>query len=142
MQQAKSGDNVRVHYHGTLSDGTIFDSSKEREPLAFEAGSGQVIPGFDNAVIGMNVGETKTVHIPVDEAYGQPNDEMLIEFPTSQFPEGEQPEIGMQMHLSDDQGHVFPVIVKEINGDKAVLDANHPLAGKDLTFELELVGID
>ena len=142
MQQAQSGDNVRVHYHGTLSDGTIFDSSKEREPLAFQAGTGQVITGFDNAVIGMNVGETKTVHIPVDEAYGQPNGEMLIEFPLSQFPEGEQPEVGAQMHLSDDQGHTFPVIIKEINGDTVKLDANHPLAGKDLTFELELVGID
>ncbi|RYD51386.1 MAG: peptidylprolyl isomerase [Sphingobacteriales bacterium] len=141
MQQVKSGDLVRIHYHGTLSDGTVFDSSSEREPLEFTAGSGQVIPGFDTAVVGMTVGEKKSVHIPVDEAYGQPNDQMMIEFPKSQFPEDVQPEVGASLHLSDDQGHVFPVTVVEVKEDSVVLDGNHPLAGKDLNFDLELVSI-
>lgn len=141
MQQVKSGDTVRIHYHGTLSDGTIFDSSSEREPLEFTAGSGQVIPGFDNAVVGMTVGEKKSVHIPADEAYGQPSDQMFIEFPKSQFPADVQPEVGAAMHLSDDQGNVFPVTVKEVKEDSVVLDGNHPLAGKDLNFDLELVSI-
>lgn len=141
MQQVKAGDTVRIHYHGTLSDGTIFDSSLEREPLEFTAGSGQVIPGFNNAVVGMNVGEKKSIHIPADEAYGQPSEDMFIEFPKSQFPEDVKPEVGSAMHLSDDQGNVFPVTVREVKEDSVVLDGNHPLAGKDLNFDLELVSI-
>ncbi len=141
MQQVKSGDAVRIHYHGTLGNGEIFDSSREREPLEFTAGSGQVIPGFDNAVVGMTVGEKKSIHIPADEAYGHPSDEMLIEFPKSEFPEDVKPEPGVTMHLSDDQGNVFPVTVKEVKDDTVILDGNHPLAGKDLNFDLELVSI-
>ncbi len=142
MQQVKAGDTVRIHYHGTLSDGTIFDSSLEREPLEFTAGSGQVIPGFDNAVVGMTVGEKKSIHIPADEAYGQPSEEMFIEFPKSQFPEDAQPEVGAAMHLSDNEGNVFPVTIHEVKEDSVLLNGNHPLAGKDLNFDLELVSIN
>ncbi len=141
MQQAKSGDTVRVHYHGTLTDGSVFDSSRERDPLEFTVGSGQVIKGFDTAVDGMAVGDTKTVHIPVAEAYGDRREDMMMEFPLSQFPTDVKVEPGLELHMSDDQGHVFPVVVREVREDSAVLDANHPLAGKDLTFELELVSI-
>lgn len=141
MQQAKSGDTVRVHYHGTLTDGSVFDSSRERDPLEFTVGSGQVIKGFDTAVAGMAVGDTKTVHIPVAEAYGERRDEMMMEFPLSDFPADVKPEPGLELHMSDDQGHVFPVVVREVRENTAMLDANHPLAGQDLTFELELVSV-
>ncbi len=141
MQQAKSGDIVRVHYHGKLTDGTTFDSSEGREPLEFTVGQGMVIKGFDNALIDMKVGEKKTVNIPVDEAYGHRNDEMMMEFPTSDFPADMIPEIGMELQMSDNMGNVFPVVIVEIQDNTVVLDANHSLAGKDLVFEIELVTI-
>lgn len=142
MQQVQNGDTVNVHYHGTLADGTIFDSSKEREPLQFTAGSGQVIKGFDDAVLGMHVGEKKTVNIPVDQAYGHRSEDMMMEYPKSDFPADMQPVEGMQLNMGDNQGNVFPVVIVEVKDDVVVLDANHPLAGKDLTFELELVSIN
>lgn len=141
MQQVKNGDKVRVHYHGKLTDGTTFDSSEGRDPLEFTVGSGQVIKGFDNALIDMKVGDKKSVNIPVDDAYGQRNDNMLMEYPKSEFPEDMNPEKGMQLHMSDNQGNVFPVVVEEVKDEVVVLDANHPLAGKDLVFDLELVSI-
>jgi len=142
MQQVKTGDSVRVHYHGRLTDGTTFDSSEGRDPLQFTAGSGQVIKGFDDAVISMTVGEKKTVNIPVHEAYGERNEDMMVEYPKSDFPADMQPEIGMELQMGDNSGNVFPVVIVEVNDDMVILDANHPLAGKDLVFELELVGID
>ena len=141
MQQVKSGDTVRVHYHGKLTDGTTFDSSEGREPLEFEVGSGNVIAGFDNGVTGMQVGEKKTINIPVDEAYGQKQDDLLMEFPLDRFPADMQPEVGMQLNMSNGSGQNFPVVIREVREDSVVLDANHPLAGEDLTFDLELVEI-
>ena len=141
MNQVKSGDKVKVHYHGKLRSGETFDTSAGREPLEFTVGSGQVIKGFDDALIGMAVGDKKTVDIPVEEAYGPANPENMLEFPKSDFPEGAEPEVGMQMHLSDNQGNVFPVIIAEVKEESVVLDANHVLAGKDLVFDIELVEI-
>ena len=141
MQQVKSGDTVKVHYHGKLTDGTTFDSSEGREPLEFEVGSGQVISGFDTGVTGMSQGEKKTITIPVDEAYGPKQDDLFMEFPIDRFPEDMKPEVGMQLNMSNGSGQNFPVIIREVREDSVVLDANHPLAGEDLTFDLELVEI-
>ena len=141
MQQVKSGDTVNVHYHGKLTDGSTFDSSEGREPLSFTVGSGQVIKGFDDALIDMKVGDKKTVHIPVDQAYGHRNDDMMMEYPKSDFPADMQPTLGLQLHMSDNLGNVFPVVIADIKADIVLLDANHPLAGQDLIFDLELVSI-
>ena len=141
MQQVTKGDQVKVHYHGKLTDGTTFDSSQGREPLQFTAGSGQVIKGFDDAVIGMAAGEKKTVHIPVAEAYGERDDNMSMEYPVSDFPADMKPEVGMELQMGDNTGNVFPVVITAVNGDMVMLDANQPLAGKDLVFDLELVAI-
>lgn len=141
MQVVKKGDTIKIHYHGTLNDGSIFDSSKQREPLEFEVGSGMVIPGFDEGVMNMKVGDVKTINIPFAEAYGPVQDEMIIDFPRNQFPEDMQPEAGMQLQMSDKSGQNFPVVVVSANDEIVKLDANHPLAGKDLTFELELMDI-
>ncbi|HTM64693.1 MAG TPA: peptidylprolyl isomerase [Flavipsychrobacter sp.] len=141
MQQVKSGDTVRVHYHGKLDDGSTFDSSEGRDPLEFTVGSGQVIKGFDEAMLDMQPGEKKTVNIPVEQAYGQRNDDMMMEYPKSEFPADMKPEVGMELHMSDNMGNVFPVVIEAVNDETVILDANHPLAGKDLTFDLELVSI-
>ncbi|RYE24942.1 MAG: peptidylprolyl isomerase [Sphingobacteriales bacterium] len=141
MQQVKSGDTVNVHYHGKLTDGSTFDSSEGREPLQFTVGQGQVIKGFDEALVDMKVGDKKTVNIPVAEAYGERKDDMLMEYPKSDFPPDMKPEAGMQLQMSDNQGNVFPVMIAEVLEDAVVLDANHPLAGQDLVFDIELVSI-
>ena len=141
MQQAKSGDTVKVHYHGRLTDGTTFDSSAGREPLEFEVGSGSVIAGFDNGVTGMSVGEKKTIQIPVDLAYGPKDPTMLVEFPVANFPEDMKPEVGMQLNMTNGSGQVIPVVIVEVGEETVILDANHPLAGQDLVFEIELVEI-
>jgi FKBP-type peptidyl-prolyl cis-trans isomerase 2 len=142
MQQVKNGDTVNVHYHGKLTDGSTFDSSEGREPLKFTVGTGQVIKGFDDALMDMKIGDKKTVQIPVDEAYGQRRDEMMMEYPKSDFPPDMQPVVGLELHMSDSAGNVFPVVIADVKGDVVVLDANHPLAGQDLIFDLELVSID
>ncbi|MBS4043091.1 MAG: peptidylprolyl isomerase [Chitinophagaceae bacterium] len=141
MQEVKKGDTIKIHYHGTLNDGSIFDSSKQREPLEFEVGSGMVIPGFDEGVMQMKVGDVKTIHIPFAEAYGPVQEEMIIDFPRTQFPADMEPVAGMQLQMSDRSGQNFPVVVVSSNDEFVKLDANHPLAGKDLTFELELMEI-
>ncbi len=141
MQEVKSGDTVRVHYHGKLNDGTTFDSSEGRDPLEFEVGSGSVIAGFDNGVTGMKVGDKKTINISVDEAYGQVQDDLLMEFPLDRFPADMKPELGMELNMSNGAGQNFPVVITEVLDNSVVLDANHPLAGEDLTFDLELVEI-
>ncbi len=141
MTQVKKGDKIKVHYHGKLTDGTTFDSSEGREPLEFEVGSGMVIPGFDEGVEGMSVGDKKTIHIPFAEAYGPKEDEYIIEFPIDQFPPGVKPEVGMSLNMTNQQGQQFPVMISEVKKDTVMLDGNHPLAGKDLVFDLELVSI-
>jgi peptidylprolyl isomerase len=141
MQQVKSGDKVRVHYHGKLRSGETFDSSQGREPLEFTVGSGQVIKGFDNGVMGMQVGDKKTVEIPVDDAYGQKSEEMIVEFPRNQFPPDLDPQIGMQLMMNNGSGQSFPVSVTEVKEESVILDANHPLAGEELIFDIELVEI-
>ena len=141
MQQVKQGDTVKVHYHGRLTDGTTFDSSEGREPLEFEVGSGNVIPGFDTGVTGMTVGEKKTINIPMEDAYGPTQEDMLMEFPIDRFPADMKPEVGMSLNMSNGNGENFPVVIAEVQDEVVILDANHPLAGKDLIFDLELVEI-
>jgi len=141
MQQAQNGDKVRVHYHGTLRTGQTFDSSNGREPLEFTVGSGQVIRGFDEGVKGMQVGDKKRVEIHVEDAYGEKSEDMIIEFPKEQFPTDMNPEVGQQLMMSNGAGQSFPVIITEVKEESVLLDANHPLAGQDLIFDIELVEI-
>lgn len=141
MAQVKSGDTIKVHYHGKLTTGETFDSSEGREPLEFKVGSGMVIRGFDDGVTGMAIGEKKTIHIPVDEAYGPKNPDMIIPMPKERFPENMTIEVGMPLGMSDQHGQQFQVVVTEIQDTVIMLDANHPLAGQDLIFDLELVEI-
>ena len=142
MTQAKSGDAVKIHYKGSLDDGTVFDSSEGREPLAFTLGGGQVIAGFDEAVAGMTVGESKSVNIPADKAYGQRNEEMIIEAPRDQVPPDITPEVGQQLQMGGPNGEVVVVVITEVTDEIIKLDANPPLAGKDLNFDIELVSIN
>ena len=139
---AKSGDKVKVHYKGTLDDGSVFDSSEGRAPLEFQIGSGQVIAGFDEGVSGMAVGEKKKVHIPAAQAYGEHNPEMVADFPRDQMPADLKPEIGQKLQMMTQQGQPVMVTVTKITDKHVSLDANHELAGKALNFELELVSID
>lgn len=141
MAQVKKGDKVKVHYHGKLTTGETFDSSEGRDPLEFEVGSGHVIKGFDDGVTGMEPGEKKTINIPFLEAYGPRNQEMVIEVTKDKFPEDMEIELGLPLVMSDGQGHQFQVTIVEIKDTSVMLDANHPLAGKDLIFDLELVEI-
>jgi FKBP-type peptidyl-prolyl cis-trans isomerase 2 len=141
MQQVKDGDKVKVHYHGKLRSGETFDSSEGREPLEFTVGGGQVIKGFDEGVKGMQVGDKRTVEIEVGDAYGEKNEDMIIEFPKAQFPPDMNPEAGMQLMMNNGQGQQFPVVIREIREETVLLDANHPLAGQDLIFDIELVEI-
>jgi peptidylprolyl isomerase len=141
MQAVKNGDKVRVHYHGRLTNGTTFDSSEGRDPLEFEVGAGMVIKGFDNGVVDMKVGEKKTLNIPVEEAYGPKNDELIMDFPKENIPADLNPQVGMELQMSNPQGQVFPVKVAAINSEFITLDANHPLAGEPLVFDIELVEI-
>ena len=141
MKQVKSGDKIKVHYHGKLTNGDTFDSSEGRAPLEFEVGSGMVIKGFDDGVTGMMVGDKKTINIPFNEAYGPRNPDMIIDMPKDRFPADMQLEEGMPLMMSDGSGQNFQVTVVEIKPEAVILDANHPLAGQDLVFDLELVEI-
>jgi peptidylprolyl isomerase len=142
MSEAKNGDTVKVHYTGTLEDGTVFDSSKERDPLQFTLGKGQLIKGFEEAVIGMSVGETKSVRIPSDEAYGSHREDLLLKFNKSDFPPDIEPKGGLVINLVSPDGRNLLATITEISGDSVTLDANHPLAGKDLTFNIDLVEVE
>ncbi len=141
MSEAKDGDTVRIHYTGTLADGSTFDSSDGRDPLEFKLGTGQVIPGFDKAVTGMTVGEAQTVEIPADDAYGAHDPNGRQAFPREKVPDDTPLDIGTRLQLSGPQGQPITVTVAEVTETDVILDANHPLAGKDLTFKIELVEI-
>ncbi len=139
---AQTGDTIQVHYTGTLTDGTLFDSSVGREPLEFLLGSGMVIKGFDDGVTGMSIGSKKTIHIPAEEAYGLSQEEAILSFNRSEIPSDIPLELGGQLNMHEDGNpNPVPVTIVALTDDQITVDANHPLAGKDLTFELELVAI-
>lgn len=141
MSQVKQGDTVQIHYTGTLADGSVFDSSAGRDPLEFTVGSGQIIPGLDAAMEGMSVGEKRLVEIPSDQAYGPVHPEARRAVPREEIPEEVPMEVGTQVHAHNEQGQMMTLTIIEITDAHVVLDANHPLAGKDLTFDVELVSI-
>lgn len=142
MDRAKTGDTVSVHYTGKLTDGTVFDSSEQRDPLEFTLGERQVIAGFEQAVEGMTTGEKKTVQIPPDEAYGPHHAELVFQVERENLPTEIEPEVGQRLAFQRPDGQTVPLTVTEISESGVTLDANHPLAGEELTFELELVGIN
>lgn len=142
MPKATKGDKVKVNYTGTLEDGSIFDSSEDREPLEFTMGEGQLIPGFENAVEGMAEGESTTVDIPTDEAYGERRDDLSIEIGRSELPVDVDPEVGMKLQMKQKQkDEVIPVTITDVSEEQITIDANHPLAGEDLTFEINVVNV-
>ncbi|MGI9265535.1 MAG: FKBP-type peptidyl-prolyl cis-trans isomerase [Gammaproteobacteria bacterium] len=141
MSQAKSGDTVKIHYTGTLDDGTEFDSSAGRDPLEFEIGGGQVIPGFDSAVEGMAVGDKKSVRIEAAEAYGERHEQLVQQVPRSALPDDLTPEEGMALQSQAPDGQVMMLIVTAVGEEEITVDANHPLSGKALSFDIELVSI-
>ena len=141
MSQAKAGDTVKIHYTGTLDDGTQFDSSAGRDPLEFTLGSSQVIPGFDKAVEGMTVGDKKTVNIPAEDAYGERHDEMVQEVPKEALPEDLNPEVGMPLQAQAPDGQMVNLTIVGVEEESIIVDGNHPLAGQALNFDIELVEI-
>ena len=138
----ESGDRVSVHYTGTFENGTVFDSSSGREPLAFTVGAGQMIPGFEAGVVGMQVGETKTVHIPADQAYGQYRDDLIFLFDPESVSGGENLTVGQQVEVTLPGGQGLAARVTGISPEGISIDANHPLAGEDLTFSIQVVEIE
>ena len=141
MAQAKSGDSVRVHYTGKLADGTVFDSSRDREPLEFTIGDGNIISGFEQAVVGMTPGQSLSATIPASEAYGERDNTLVWEVEKDKFPPDLELEVGQQLQSIQDDGQVIRVFVAAISEGSVTLDANHPLAGQDLQFDIELVEI-
>lgn len=141
MTQVKTGDTVKVHYTGKLEDGTVFDSSANREPLEFSVGSGGIIPGFESAVMGMSPGESKTASIPPDQAYGSHNPERVVVVERQQIPADIPLAVGQQLQIGQPNGQAIPVLVTDVSDSKVTLDANHPLAGENLIFDIELVEI-
>ena len=140
MTQAKQGDTVQVHYTGR-ANGETFDSSEGQAPLQFTLGAGEVIPGFEAGVLGMTVGERRTLQIPPEEAYGPREPEMVMEVDRAQFPAGVEPQVGQQLQVRQSGGEAFSVMVLAVGADTVTLDANHPLAGQTLTFDIELVSL-
>jgi len=141
MPQAKKGDKVKVHYTGRLNDGTVFDSSKDREPLEFQLGQGELIPGFEHAVDGMTPGDTKTIDLSADQAYGQHREELIQKVPRQQFPNDMEFKVGQRFQIGQQEEQPMIVQVTEVTESDITLDGNHPLAGKNLTFDIELLGI-
>ncbi|RMG71787.1 MAG: peptidylprolyl isomerase [Nitrospirae bacterium] len=141
MAQAKSGDRVRVHYSGFLEDGTVFDSSLDRDPLEFTLGEGMVIKGFEDAVMGMNEGESKTISIPSEEAYGPYREDLVAVVERRMVPPDIDPKVGLVLQLRTPDGQVTDVVVTDVTDETITIDANHPLAGKDLIFEIKLMEI-
>jgi FKBP-type peptidyl-prolyl cis-trans isomerase 2 len=140
-KMANNGDTVKVQYTGKLSDGTVFDTSIDKEPLEFTVGSGMVIPGFDQAVIGMNPGESKTIEIPMTDAYGPYCNELVQEVNRSEIPSEVKLEIGQRLQAQRQDGQIVMLVVTNISDSTVTIDANHPLAGKDLTFNIELIEV-
>ncbi|MFW5951769.1 MAG: FKBP-type peptidyl-prolyl cis-trans isomerase [Gemmatimonadota bacterium] len=140
-QKAQQGDTVAVHYTGKLDDGEVFDSSKERDPLEFQVGGGQVIPGFDRAVDGLEVGESREVRLEPEEAYGEPREDLVVSVERNQFPDEAEPQVGQHVQVQVAPGQSRVATIQEIGDDAITLDLNHPLAGKALNFEVELVEI-
>lgn len=141
MSKVKENDTVKVHYTGTLADGEVFDSSREREPLEFTMGQGMIIPGFEKALIDMSVNESKIVNIPFAEAYGERREDLVQDVPRNQLPDDIKPEVGMPLMSQTPDGQQIRLVITEVKEETITVDANHPLAGKDLTFDLELVEI-
>ena len=141
LSQVNKNDTVKVHYTGKTDDGVVFDSSREREPLQFTMGQGQLIPGFENAVEGLKVGESTTVRIPADEAYGEVREDMIVDISRAQIPPDIDPEVGMVLQMQQPNGMPLNVTVKNVSDESVTLDANHPLAGQALTFDIEIVEI-
>ena len=141
MSAAKDGDTVLVHYRGELSDGSVFDQSKDDDPLQFTIGSGMLIPDFEAAVLGMTAGDSKSISIEAENAYGAHRDDLIINVDRSQFPDHIEPEVGQQLQLTQPDGHPLMVMISAVSLEAITLDANHPLAGKDLKFEIKLVDI-
>jgi len=141
MEKAKRGDTVKVHYTGRLQDRRVFDTSAEGEPLRFTIGGRNVIPGFEQAVVGMTAGEAKTVQIPPEEAYGVRRDQLVFEVERAKLPTGLEPEVGKRLEYRQRDGTAMPLTVTAVSESKVTLDANHPLAGQELTFDIELVEI-
>lgn len=141
-REAKSGDTVSVHFTGRLEDGTVFDESREGDPLQFEVGADQVIDGFDRAVAGMEVGESREAELDPEEAYGQREDELVFAVPRERLPEGFDPEVGDELAVEIEDGREVPGRVAEVSDDAVTLDLNHPLAGRSLVFEIELVDVE
>ncbi|MFY0681062.1 MAG: peptidylprolyl isomerase [Thalassovita sp.] len=141
MTQVNAGNTVRIHYTGTFSDGTVFDTSDGRDPLEFEVGSGQVIPGLDVALPGMVEGDKKVVEVPADQAYGAIDPAAIQAVPRAEIPAEIPLEVGLQLQVQTPDGQVMPVVVADVAEETVTLDANHPLAGRDLTFAIELVSI-
>ena len=137
----ENGQKVKIHYTGTLDDGTQFDSSAGRDPLEFEMGAGMVIPGFETGVADMAEGEKKSIHIPAAEAYGEVREDLIMNFEKAQLPEDLKPEVGMMLQMQGPEGQPVPVTVKAIEEEHITIDANHQLAGQNLNFELELVSV-
>lgn len=142
MTEAQQGNTVSVHYTGKLNDDTVFDSSRGGDPLSFEVGSGQIIPGFEKGVVGMSPGDTKTVEVSAEEAYGPYREDQVVEVERDKLPEDIQPEVGQQLQVQQTNGQTAVVTIKEVTPSAVRLDANHPLAGKDLTFEIEVVSVE
>jgi len=138
----KKGDKVKIEYTGKLADGQIFDTSKDKAPLVFEVGAGQVIPGFDKAVEGMKKDEDKTFTLSVDEAYGPINAELIQEIPRERLPPDQEPEVGMMLMMQAPTGQQIPARITKVTADNVTLDINHPLAGQELTFEIKVIGIN
>lgn len=143
MPKVKDGDTVKVHYTGTLTeDGTVFDSSREREPLEFTLGEGQLIPGFEEAVIGMEEGEDTTIELASEDAYGERREDLELEVSKDDLPNNIEPEVGMQLQMQQQEnGQAIPVQITAVEDELVKLDANHPLAGQDLTFDIELIEV-
>jgi peptidylprolyl isomerase len=141
MAAAADGNTVKVHYTGKLTDGTVFDSSREREPMEFTLGEKRVLPAFENAVEGLSTGETTTTEIAAADAYGKRRDDLVLTVDKAQFPDDITPEVGQQLQVQQQDGSATQVVVTAVEGEDVTLDANHPLAGQDLHFEIELVEI-